>query len=106
MIGNDQSELATWLALSHRAILFAHSIKTCELLSAELGEYDHIDIVESYATSNNIGKIGYHFGTNSSFNTSLKRERVVKPEVIENLRDREFILLDNYTSLISRGIIS
>lgn len=105
MIGNVQGELSTWLALSHRAILFSHGIKTCELLSAELGEYDHVDVVESHAGNNNIGRIGYHFGANSSFSTSSKREKVIKPEELENLGDRGFIMLDNYTSLLSRGTV-
>lgn len=106
MIGNVQGELSTWLALSHRAILFSHGIKTCELLSIELGEYDHVDVVESHAGNNNIGRMGYHFGANSSFSTSSKRERVVKPEELEGLGERGFVMLDNYTSLLSRGIIA
>lgn len=106
MLGQKDGELAFWLAISHRAILFAHSIKTSELLSAELGEYEHIDITESATGTNSIGKFGYHFGTNSSFSTSSKRERVVKSEEIANFRENEFLLLDNYTSSVSNGILS
>ena len=106
MIGNAQGELATWLALSHRAILFSHGIKTSELLSSELGEYEHIEVVESHAGNNNIGRIGYHFGANSGFSTSSKRKSVIKPEELEGLNEREFILLDNYMSQLSRGIIA
>ena len=105
MLGNAQSELATWLALSHRAVLFSHGIKTCELLSAELGEYEHIDVVESRAGNNNIGKIGYHYGANSSFSTSAKRRRVIQPEEIESLGNKGFIILDNYTATISKGTL-
>ncbi|MBE6719082.1 MAG: hypothetical protein E7571_00300 [Ruminococcaceae bacterium] len=105
MLGNTPGELATWLALSHRAILFSHGIKTCELLSAELGEYEHIDVVESHAGNNNIGRIGYHYGANSSFSTSEKRKRVIKPEEIESLESNEFIMLDNYTATISKGTL-
>ena len=105
MIGGGQGDLSTWLALSHRAILFSHGIKTSELLSAELGDYEHIDVVESKAGNNNIGSIGFHFGHNSSYSTSSKRERVIKPEEIEGLRENQFIMLDNYTSLLSQGVI-
>ena len=102
---NAQGELATWLALSHRAVLFSHGIKTCELLSAELGEYEHIDVVESCAGNNNIGRIGYHYGANSSFSTSAKRKRVIQPEEIECLGNNGFIMLDNYTATISKGTL-
>ena len=105
MIGGGQGELSTWLALSHRAILFSHGIKTSELLSVELGDYEHIDVIESKAGNNNIGSIGFHFGHNSSYSTSSKRERVLKPEEIEGLRENQFIMLDNYTSLLSQGVI-
>jgi len=105
MLGNAQGELATWLALCHRAVLFSHGIKTCELLSAELGEYEHIDVVESRAGNNNIGRIGYHYGANSSFSTSAKRKRVIQPEEIESLGNNGFIMLDNYTATISKGTL-
>lgn len=105
MLGNAQGELATWLALSHRAVLFSHGIKTCELLSAELGEYEHIDVVESRAGNNNIGRIGYHYGANSGFSTSAKRQRVIQPEEIESLGNNGFIMLDNYTATISKGTL-
>lgn len=105
MLGNTQGELATWLALSHRAVLFSHGIKTCELLSAELGDYEHIDVVESRAGNNNIGRIGYHYGANSSFSTSAKRQRVIQPEEIESLGNNGFIMLDNYTATISKGTL-
>lgn len=105
MLGNSQCELSTWLALTHRAILFSHGIKTCELLSAELGEYDHIDVVETCAGNNNIGRIGYHYGANSGFSTSSKRKRVVQPEEIESLSSNDFILLDNYTATVSKGTL-
>lgn len=105
MLGNAQGELAAWLALSHRAVLFSHGIKTCELLSADLGDYEHIDVVESRAGNNNIGRIGYHYGTNSSFSTSAKRKRVIQPEEIASLGGNGFIMLDNYTATISKGML-
>ena len=105
MLGNTQGELATWLALSHRAVLFSHGIKTCELLSAELGEYEHIDVVESRAGNNYIGKIGYHYGDNSSFSTSVERKRVIQPEEIQSLGNNGFIMLDNYARSISKGTL-
>ena len=105
MLGNTQGELATWLALSHRAVLFSHGIKTCELLSAELGEYEHIDVVESRAGNNYIGKIGYHYGDNSSFSTSAERKRVIQPEEIQSLGNNGFIMLDNYARSISKGTL-
>lgn len=106
MLGQKDGELAFWLAISHRAILFAHSIKTSELLSSELGEYEHIDIVENTTGTNTIGRFGYHFGINNGFSTSSKRERVIKPEEISNFRENEFLLLDNYTSSLSTGVLA
>lgn len=103
MLGNAQTELSAWLALTHRAILFSHGIKTCELLSEELGEYEHIEIVETRAGNNNIGRIGYHYGGNFSYSTSSKRERIIQPEEIESLGTNGFILLDNYNATISKG---
>lgn len=103
MLGNTQSELATWLALSHRAILFTHGIKTCELFSAELGEYEHIDMIESRTGNNNLGRLGYHYGAYSSFTTSANRARIIQPEEIELLGLNGFIMLDNYTATISKG---
>ncbi len=105
MIGGAQGELSAWLAFSHRAILFAHGIKTCELLSAELGEYERVDVVESRAGNHNIGRIGYHYGANAGFSTSSKRERVVQPEEIETLGVNGFLMLDNYTATLSKGTI-
>ena len=105
MLGNTQGELSTWLALSHRAILFSHGIKTCEMMSAELGDYEHINVVETHAGNNNIGRIGYHYGANTSFSTSSERKRVIQPEEIESLGYDGFIMLDNYTAMISKGIL-
>lgn len=105
MIGNTQGELAAWLARAHRAVLFAHGIKTCELLSAELGEYEHIDIVETRADNNSIGRIGYHYGGNAGYSTSTKRRRVLQPEELEALGVDEFVMLDNDTAAISRGTL-
>lgn len=105
MLGNVQGELATWLAQSHRAVLFSHGIKTCECLSAELGEYDHIDIADVYTGSNAVGQIGFHHGVKNGFTTSISRKRVIRPEEIECLGEDSFIMLDNYTATISRGTL-
>ena len=106
MTGAAPGELAAWLALSHRAVLFSHGVQACRLLSAELGEYDHIDVVQSQAGNSSIGQLGFHFGTNAGLSTSNKRERVFKPEDIEGLADKEFILLDNYNASLGRGVLT
>lgn len=103
MVSNTKEELSSWLAMSHKTILFSHSIHTAQLLSNELGDYDHIEVTQAHAGNNSIGLLGFHFGTNNNLSTTNKRERVIKPEEIEKLAEREFFLLDNNTATLCRG---
>lgn len=106
MVSSTREELSSWLAMAHKTVLFSHSVRTAQMLSSELGEYDHIEVTQSHAGNNGIGQFGFHFGVNNNVSTTNKRERVVKPEEIENLAEREFILLDNNTATIHKGILS
>lgn len=103
MVSSTQEELSSWLALARKTILFSHSIRTAQMLSRELGEYDYIEVTQSHSGNNGIGQFGFHFGANNNISTVSKRERVVKPEEIENLAEEEFILLDNNTAAIYMG---
>jgi len=103
--GTTREELATWLALSHKTILFSHSIYTAEQLSAELGDYEHIEVTQSHAGNNNIGQFGFHFGSTNNLTTTNKRERVIKPEEILNLNVSEFLILDNNTASLAKGVV-
>ena len=89
-----------------KPVLFSHGVRTAQMLSGELGEYDHIEMTQPRAENNGIGQFGFHFGVNNNVSTTNKRERVVKPEEIENLAEREFILLDNNTATLHKGILS
>lgn len=101
--GATKDDASSWLALSHKAIIFAHSFHSAEQLSREFGEYEHIEVTQAHAGSNSIGQFGLHFGANNNVSTSNKRERVVKPEEISNLSQNEFFMLDNNTASLYKG---
>ena len=105
LIGNNRGDLSSWLASSHLSIFFSHGIKTSELLSAELGMYEQINIAESNTGNHSYGRMGYHWGSSSSISTSTKRTQIIQPEEIESLGDNSFIMLDNYTATISQGTL-
>ena len=93
--GTDRSELETFLALSQKAIMFSHGVRSAELLSSELGEYDFIEAHCTRGGNTGLGGFGLLFGSNNAIKPEHKRERVVKAEEIEHLNEREFIMLDN-----------
>ena len=101
--GSTKEDTSAWLALSHKAIVFAHSFHSAEQLSKEFGEYEHIEVTQAHAGNNSIGQFGLHFGANNNVTMSNKRERVVKPEEISNLGQHEFIMLDNNTASLYKG---
>ena len=101
--GATKDDASSWLALSHKAIIFAHSFHSAEQLSREFGEYEHIEVTQAHAGNNSIGQFGLHFGANNNVSTSNKRERVVKPEEISNLSQNEFFMLDNNTASLYKG---
>ena len=104
--GTTKEDLSTWLALSHRVVIFSHGVHTSELLSAELGDYEQIEVTQSHAGNNSIGQFGLHFGANNNISTTNKRERVIRPEEITSLGDKEFIMLDNNNASLYKGSIS
>ena len=101
--GITKDDASAWLALSHKAIIFAHSFHSAEQLSREFGEYEHIEVTQAHAGNNSIGQFGLHFGANNNVSTANKRERVVKPEEISNLSQNEFFMLDNNTASLCKG---
>ena len=103
--GSAPGQLSALLSLSDRAVLLSHGIRTSEKLSAELGEYECIEIDETRAGQTNIGRIGLHYGASSGFRTSAKRKPVVAPEEIGTLGSDGFILLDNDASTLGKGRI-
>lgn len=106
MVSKTKEELSAWVALAHKTVLFSHSIHTAQMLSSELGDYDFIEVTQSHAGNNSIGLLGFHFGANNNVSTTNRRERVIKPEEIENLGEGEFILLDNNTASLHKGRLS
>jgi len=103
--GTTREELTKWMALSHKTILFSHSIHTAEQLSSELGDYEHIEVTQAHAGNNSIGQFGLHFGATNNLSTTNKRERVIKPEEILNLNTNEFFMLDNNTASLMKGVV-
>lgn len=102
---NAEKNLASWIALTHKTIMFANSIGTSEALSKELGDYDYIEVTNTHGGGTDFGNLGLHFGANDTIQTSTKREMVVKPEDISTLGNREFYVLDNNTSEIMSGVL-
>lgn len=102
---NAEENLASWIALTHKTIMFASSIGTSEALSKELGDYDYIEVINTHGGGTDFGNLGLHFGANDTIQTSTKREMVVKPEDISTLGNREFYVLDNNTSEIMSGVL-
>ena len=102
---NAEKNLASWIALTHKTIMFASSIGTSEALSKELGDYDYIEVINTHGGGIDFGNLGLHFGANDTIQTSTKREMVVKPEDISTLGNREFYVLDNNTSEIMSGVL-
>jgi hypothetical protein len=105
MLSTRQDELYPWLAQSHKAILLAHGIRTSETLSSGLGEYDRLEMTQSHSGNKGIGQFGFHFGANDSVSTSVKRDRIIKPEEIMKLMPNEFFQLDNQCNTLFKGSI-
>lgn len=105
MTGGDPAALSDWLARSQRAVLFAHGLRTSELLSDNLGLCDQLEAVHTKAGNNVLGRLGYNFGRQSAITTVARRERVVAPEELVRLGPNGFILLDNAAFSLSRGTL-
>lgn len=105
MTGGDAAALSDWLAGSQRAVLFAHGLRTSELLSENLGLCDQLEAVHTKAGNNVLGRLGYNFGRQSAITTVARRERVVAPEELVRLGPNGFILLDNTAFSPSRGTL-
>lgn len=103
---NGGKNLTSWIALTHKTIMFANSLGTSEALSKELGDYDFIEVTNTHGGGTDFGNFGLHFGATDSLQTSTKREMVVKPEDISTLGDREFFALDNNTSEVMKGVLA
>ena len=103
--GADKSELETFLALSHKVVVFSHGVRTSELLSVELGEYDFIEAHFSRGGNTGLGGFGLHFGSNNAIKPEHKRERVVQAEKKKKKKKGEFIMLDNNRGELFSGKI-
>lgn len=103
---NGGKNLTSWIALTHKTIMFANSIGTSEALSKELGDYDFVEVTNTHGGGTDFGNFGLHFGATDSLQTSTKREMVVKPEDISTLGDREFFVLNNNTSEVMKGVLA
>lgn len=101
--GSAKDDVSSWLALSHKAIVFSHSFHSAEQFSKKFGEYDYVEVTRANAGNNSIGQFGLHFGANENISTSNKRERIVKPEEISGMSQNEFIMLDNNTASLYKG---
>ena len=103
---NAGKNLTTWIALTHKTVIFASSLVTSEALSKELGDFDYIEVTNSHAGGTNFGNFGLHFGVNDTVQTSMKRDMVVKPEDISTLAEGAFYALNNNTSEVAKGVLS
>lgn len=102
---NAGKNLTSWIALTHKTIMFANSLGTSEALSKELGDYDYVEVTNTHGGGIDFGNFGLHFGATNTVQTSTKREMVVKPEDISTLGDKEFYILNNNTSEIMKGVL-
>lgn len=102
---NAGKNLTSWIALTHKTIMFANSLGTSDALSKELGDYDYVEVTNTHGGGTDFGNFGLHFGTTNTVQTSTKREMVVKPEDISTLGDKEFYILNNNTSEIMKGVL-
>lgn len=102
---NAGKNLTSWVALTHKTIMFANSLGTSEALSRELGDYDFVEVTNTHGGGTDFGDFGLHFGATNTVQTSTKREMVVKPEDITTLGDKEFYILNNNTSEIMKGVL-
>lgn len=102
---NAGKKLTSWIALTHKTIIFANSLGTSEALSEELGDYDYVEVTSTHGGGTDFGNFGLHFGATDTVQTTTKREKVVKPEDISTLGEREFYVLNNNTSEIMKGML-
>lgn len=103
---NAGKNLTSWIALTHKTVIFANSLGTSEALSKELGEYDYVEVINSRGRGTDFGTLGLHFGVKDTVHTAVKREMVVKPEDISSLDEREFYMLNNNVSEIVKGVLA
>lgn len=102
---NAGKNLTSWVALTHKTIMFANSLGTSEALSKELGDYDYVEVTNTHGGGTDFGNFGLHFGATDTVQTSTRREMVVKPEDISTLGNREFYALNNNSSEIIKGVL-
>lgn len=102
---NAGKNLTSWVALTHKMVMFANGLGTSEALSKELGDYDHVVITSTHGGGTDFGNFGLHFGVNDAVQTSTRREMVIKPEDISTLGEREFYVLNNNTSELMKGVL-
>ena len=103
--GTDKSDVEALMAVSNRIVLFSHGVHSSELLSSELGEYDYIEAHLSHTGNTGFGGFGVHFGANNTIKPEHKRERIIKPEEIEHLKNGDFFLLDNNSCSLHSGTL-
>lgn len=102
---NAGKNLTSWVALTHKTIMFANSLGTSEALSKELGDYDYVEVTNTHGGGTDFGNFGLHFGATDTVQTSTRREMAVKPEDISTLGNREFYALNNNSSEIIKGVL-
>lgn len=78
-----------------KIVLLKHmSAFSCQKFSEIVGTYDKKEVNDTYTSNTNlIGRFSY--GATSSKNISVKRESIIKPEIISRLREDEVYILDN-----------
>jgi len=87
---NDEKHLIRWLSACDRLVVFSQPPASSEELSRYFGEYDKDEMSITSSSNNSIGRFGYHFAGTGGLAISVKRERVIKPEEIRNLRQGSF----------------
>ena len=97
LLANNDS-LSQMAASCERLATFSQGVRSAEMVSALMGEYEVMDANPVYG--------GYSlrnpFGSNS-ISISRRRDRVVQPEQIHTLRDYEFIVMDAASSSVMKG---
>jgi hypothetical protein len=105
LTGGKEDVFAAVIGEAEKTALFAHgSGVSCEKWSKYIGEYEKIDVSQSY--NSGWSQSGRSFNSGGGQSERLKREAKIKPEEINRLLPNEAFFYDHASGSLLRAVIT
>ncbi|MCF0260425.1 MAG: hypothetical protein HUJ54_11255, partial [Erysipelotrichaceae bacterium] len=100
-LGGDDRDFFAFAGRSSKIMISRH-IMACsaQKLSDAIGDYEKQEITASLSSNTGYGRYAQH-GRTRTTSISVKREKIVKPEEIQNMSETEVFLFDKLTGELS-----